>query len=791
MLSYFIDGSTLEADFETIDIKISLLKNKIAEIEVKPKDQIWSSSSDAVIKREPVEVKLTIEETETYLFISDNAISVYISKNGAYLRFADDAGKVFLEEETGLGVLWTGNGFAVHHRYRTGTKIVGLGEKSGPLDKMGRYYVNQNTDHFGYGENSDPLYASIPFYIAYTGETLYGLFLDNPSRSWFDFGASQKRYFAFGAEFGPAKYYIMHGNCPGDILNSYLSLVGKPILPPKWALGYQQCRYSYYPDQTIVRLAQTFDEKDIPLDMIYLDIHYMDGYKVFTWHPKYFPDPTGLIHFLRSKDIHLTVILDPGIKKEKGYEPYESGEQSQYWITYPDGNPVEAEVWPGTCVFPDFAQESVKSWWAQRVRPLWEMGIQGFWNDMNEPAVWGNRFPEIAMQRHRNEVVPFNAIRNLYGMHMNQATRLAAPIEQNPFILTRAAFAGSHRYAALWTGDNSSHHTHLALQANMVANLSLAGFFMAGGDVGGFIGECTPELFMRWIALGSFQGLFRSHTMINSRSAEPWSFGEEAEQIARQYIKFRYRLLPWWYSLFVQGSLNGIPPCTSLFYRYYDQEEIYDQRFQSQFIVGDSLLLSAGDLHQNYCEVYLPKPHRWYDLIDGTKYQGGQVILRKESKHHIPLYIAEGSILILNHQETNRSCIPVTEIEIHLFGLQVSNQFTWYDCVNGELNPEPVAHTYYTAEDFTLAVHWLSPLYERKINKIILYLHDASEVQAIKTDRKLITANDCQYIFFKPVQPFDPYDPYNQKLQIKFGTKSFVFLATTDMKEIKFVFGSH
>jgi alpha-glucosidase len=779
---------------ENACMRIGILNTGACQVYISKPNEDFDKISYATEQLDFISIDHLISETNENLTISSPTYVVNFNKKIGSLSFNNLDGKSILSDEDGLGHMWAGSGFLCHKKLRPDERFIGLGEKTGPVDKRGRFYTNSNTDHFGFNGESDPLYASIPFYMGITESIRYGIFLDNSYESRFDFGTSQDRYSSFGAIGGPFRYYVFVGEQIASITKQYSQLTGLAPLPPKWALGYQQCRYSYYPDTDVVRLMEQFDQHKIPIDMVYLDIHYMDQYKVFTWHPEYFPNPQELIEQADQLEIKLAVILDPGIKKETGYVPYEEGNELDIWVNYIDGQPYEGHVWPGPCRFPDFTNPTCRQWWAEKIADLYRQGIRGFWNDMNEPAVWGKQFPNITQFNLDGQGTSFLEARNVYGMQMSRATHEGAHSESDGkriFTLSRAGFAGSQRYTALWTGDNSSNEEHLKLSAIMVANLGLAGFPLSGADVGGFIGECTPELYMRWIALASFQPLFRGHTMIDSKSAEPWSFGENATEIAKSFIQFRYRLLPYWYSLFYEYTQNALPPCRSLVFEYADDPEIYNTPFENQFCLGNSLIISPGNIHQQYSDIYLPSKSGWYDIYSGQYYTGGQQIIHKEHQYRLPIFIKEGAILLLWPENIQRANHSMDSIEIHLFSLNIDSCFTWYDD-DGHSN-QHLAGQYmiriieFNTKQKKLTINKSEGTYENTVQHIHLYIHGEPNDIQIKDGANLTKMEKTKYTFLNSPTSHDPFHKTQDIPDILFGTSYAVFKLDSHMKEIQFV----
>ena len=615
------------------------------------------------------------------LLLKTDSMSVRITKVPLRLSFYDHRGRLICEEDKGFGVAWQGGEVTSYHSLLPDERFIGLGEKTGPLDKRGMAFTNWNTDDFAYEANADPLYVSIPFFIGLHDSLCYGLFLDNTYRSDFNFGASNDRFYSFSAAGGDMNYYVISSKDIPGILKNYSLLTGTMPMPAKWALGYQQCRWSYYPDSRVLEVAKTFREKNIPADVIYLDIDYMDQYKIFTWNRNRFSHPKNMIDSLKAMDFHTAVIIDPGIKVEKGYRQYDEGVAKDLFLKYPDGSLYTGQVWPGWCHFPDFTDPRVRKTWGSWFEAYVNLGIEGFWNDMNEPASWGNRFPDLVQFDYDGIGSSHLRAHNMYGLEMARATyegtrKLMKDLR--PLILTRAAFAGIQRYSAIWTGDNNPTDEHMLLGVRMSYGLGLTGVPFAGVDVGGFSGDPTPELFARWISIGAFTPFFRGHTMKGSKDAEPWAFGELVEQISRDYIGFRYRLMPYIYSCFHQAAETGLPLMRTLAIRFPFNAQVYDSRFMNEFTLGDALLISPVESTVNESSVYLPEGD-WYNLWTGEKWNGNQTITVKSPLDQLPVFIRSGSIIPMQRLTQSLDENPGDTLIVHVFMGAGKTNFTLYD----------------------------------------------------------------------------------------------------------------
>ncbi|MBC7186009.1 MAG: DUF5110 domain-containing protein, partial [Calditrichaeota bacterium] len=393
-------------------------------------------------------------------------------------------------------------------------------------------------------------------------------------------------------------------------------------------------------------LARTFRDKGIPCDAIYLDIHYMDGYRCFTWDANRFPQPQQMLKDLGALGFKVVVIIDPGIKVDPAYWVCAEGLAGDHFCRLPDGRLHVSQVWPGDCYFPDFTRPATRQWWGSLYAGLVADGVAGFWNDMNEPGVWGGTFPDIVQHSHNGQLVDHLAVHNVYGLEMARGTyegvRKLRP-DKRPFILTRAGFAGVHRYAAVWTGDNVANWEHLRLALTMCLGLGMSGVPFVGFDIGGFEGSPTPELFTRFLQLGILTPLCRNHTSYGTRDQEPWAFGDSFEEMNRRAIRLRYELLPYLYDVFREASLTGLPVMRPLVLEF--QKDPATWELDDQFLVGDALLvapvLSEGARMR---WVYLPEG-QWYDFATNQLHRGPARIMVDAPLERVPLFVRAGTVI--------------------------------------------------------------------------------------------------------------------------------------------------
>jgi alpha-glucosidase len=675
---YSIKDNRIELSTTRTNISIVVYSPSIIRVRMS-KQTFGEDFSYAVVASPASDVKVHARETGAEILLSTDSLQVRIAKEPFSIAFYTPDGQMINEDEPGLGTSWIGTEVTTYKHMQDGERFVGLGEKTGNLDRRGSAYTHWNSDVYGYSASQDPLYSTIPFYIGIHHQLQYGIFFDNSFQSDFNFGASNNRFSSFGAKAGEMNYYFIYRPSVAGIITAYTALTGRMHMPPLWSLGYQQNRYSYYPDTEVFRIANTLREKHIPADGITLDIHYMDAYKLFTWNKDRFPDPKGMIDSLKKMGFRLTVIVDPGIKKEKGYAAYESGMKEDIFLKYADGQPYTGEVWPGWCHFPDFTSGKGRAWWRGQVAAYSKLGIAGIWNDMNEISTWGQKMPGNVLFNYDGHPTTHLKGHNVFGLEMARSsyegTREA--MKERPFILTRSGYAGLQRYGAMWTGDNRAEDDHMLAGVRLLSSLGLSGMAFTGMDIGGFTGNPSIGLYTRWMQLGAFVPYFRNHTGNNTRSAEPWALGEEVLDIARNYINLRYRLLPYLYSTFHEATQDGLPIVRSLAIDYTYDPAIYRPDFQNQFLFGNALLVMPQISGVNASKVYFPTGE-WYNLYTDSVEKGGTEKLIELSPAILPVYVKAGSIIPMQSLVQNTSEQPSDTLVLHIYKGPASS-FNYYE----------------------------------------------------------------------------------------------------------------
>lgn len=648
-------------------------------VRVRIAQQPFTDDFSYAVVTAPATDALHLQQTEQEIRVTTDSLQVVLTRKPFSVHFYTPDGRLINEDEPGLGTSWVGTEVTTYKHMQEGERFVGLGEKTGNLDRKGNGYTNWNSDVYGYSAAADPLYSTIPFYIGIHHGLQYGIFFDNTCQSDFNFGASNNRFSSFGARGGEMNYYFLYQPSVAGIIQQYTQLTGRMPLPPLWSLGYQQNRYSYYPDTEVFRIAQTLREKKIPADGITLDIHYMDAYKLFTWNKQRFPNPQGMIDSLRHMGFKTTLIVDPGIKVEKNYPAYESGLAENIFLKYADGQPYTGEVWPGWCHFPDFTGSKGRNWWKQQITNYTRIGVAGIWNDMNEIATWGQKMPSNVLFSYDGHATTHLKAHNVFGMQMARSsyegTREAT--QKRPFILTRAGYAGLQRYTALWTGDNRSEDDHMLAGVRLLTSLGISGMPFTGMDIGGFTGNPSIGLYTRWMQLGAFTPYFRNHSASDVKSAEPWTFGEDALTISRNYINLRYRLLPYLYSTFYEATQNGMPVVRSLAINYTHDAAVYNTAFQNQFLFGHALLVMPQTGAASFAKVYFPEGE-WYNLYTDEKQTGVTEKLMELSPSLLPVYVKAGSIIPMQSLIQNTAQQPGDTLTIHIYNGK-DNAFTYYE----------------------------------------------------------------------------------------------------------------
>src|ERR1700730_14932080 len=619
---------------------------------------IATAEVEIVVHRSPV--LIDFRDARTYKVISaDEQPMAYDAKSNLAGMMFDPKAGMFVAATKKLG-------FDEH--------FYGLGEKAAQLDKRRDVFVNWNSDTPGYTLGKDPIYQTIPFYLGLQRSAAYGIFFDNSYRSYFDFGHSSQQRAWFGAEGGEMNYYFFYGPSIKKILGRYAELTGHMPLPPLWALGNQQSRWGYYPDSMVEEVVREYRNRDLPLDVVHLDIDYMQGYRVFNFDTKRFPDPKALSEKIGRDGVKLITIVDPGVKyqppvpnaaqstsgmpelqpQDQRYYVFDEGIKKNYFQHRLNGELFIPRVWPGEAVFVDYTLPDARRWWGDLHRAYTDNGVAGIWNDMNEPSDFvdqtgKNQIDIVSFDEGEKSTHAKN--RNVFALLMARATyegleRLRP--NQRPYVITRAAYAGIQRYSTMWTGDTNSTWDSLALNIPMFTTLGLSGEPFVGSDVGGFMGRGDGELLVRSYQVSFLAPFCRNHKNIDSYDQEPWRFGKYYEDIIRKYLKLRYRLLPFLYTTLEEAHRTGVPLFRPLVLNYPDDPNTCS--LDDEFMIGDDLLAAPvvkPDLTKRL--VYLPRGI-WYDYWTNKKYEGGTMISADAPLETVPMFVRGGSIIPMGPQ---------------------------------------------------------------------------------------------------------------------------------------------
>jgi alpha-glucosidase len=669
------ESNRITLDCQSAQIQVTPLAADLIRVRMTPGRAFGPDESWAVVKTDwsPVPVEMT--ESRTALRLTTAELMVDVNKMPCRITFRDKNGNVINQDEPRKGLAWDGKQVRVWKAMPANEYYYGLGEKAGPLEHKWQAFINWNTDAFNYGWGTDPLYESIPFLLALRDGRSYGIFFDNTYRGSFDLGKASRDEYSFGAEDGELNYYFFSGPDPKKVIARYTELVGRMPLPPRWALGYQQCRWSYEPESRVREIVRNFRLRNIPCDAIYLDIDYMDGYRCFTINKEKFPHFHQMIADFAAVGMKVITIIDPGIKQDPGYWVYDEGLKGNHFVKLPDGSSYTGEVWPGVCVFPDFTRDETRAWWGTLYKMLVEAGVKGFWNDMNEPAVFVNTDDQVvrtmaldAIHDDRGQMTSHRKSHNVYGMLMARGTvegvKTWRPGER-PFVLTRASYAGGQRYAAAWTGDNTSNWPHLHLWIPMVLNFGLSGQPLVGPDIGGFSESPTAELYTRFLEAGVFSPLCRTHTAKGTKDQEPWAYGPEYESINRRYIELRYQLMPYIYTLFEEAARTGLPVMRPLFLDYPSDQKTY--RLDTEFLFGPDLLVAPVLIEgATSREVYLPAGE-WFNFWTGEKVVGPKSITVDAPLDVLPLFVRGGAIIPMQQVVQYTDEAPIDPLTLNIF----------------------------------------------------------------------------------------------------------------------------
>jgi len=597
---------------------------------------------------------IDITETVKYYVIHTETLDIEISNKTSAISFKDKSGQVINQDEKGFhwedNVEYGGHIVQMSKHIHDGECFYGMGDKPTQNNLRGKRFRNWGSDTYGFQKDEDPIYKTIPFFMGIHNNLAYGVFFDNSFESYFDFGHERKQTSSYWAHGGEMNYYFINGPQLLDVAARYAKLTGVPEMPPLWALGYHQCKWSYYPESKVREICDTMREKAIPCDAIYLDIDYMDGFRCFTWDKEKFPQPKQMVKELKDQGFKTIVIIDPGIKVDKDYWVFQDGIEKDVFCRRADGPYMKGKVWPGECYFPDFTKPKVRKWWSGLYKELiGKIEVAGVWNDMNEPAVMeveSKTFPNDVRHDYDGNPCSHRKAHNIYGMQMARATYKGVKKyaeNKRPFIITRSCYSGVQRFSSGWTGDNIATWEHLWVANVQCQRMSISGLSYIGSDIGGFIDQPSPELYTRWMQLGIFHPLCRTHSSGDHGDQEPWSFGQRTEDIVRKFIELRYKLLPYLYTSFYQYVRDGYPMLRPL--AFVDQENTSTLYNNDEFMYGENLLV-CPIVEPNSKGRYMHFPRgEWYNYWSKEHIIGGKELWVEAPLEEMPLFVRGGSTL--------------------------------------------------------------------------------------------------------------------------------------------------
>ena len=597
----------------------------------------------------------TLEEAPNSVTVRTSTLGVRIDKTPFFrVALLDERGQVSNEQAGPIS--WQAGGVRSSWQLARDTRVFGLGDKARGFDRRGQSFELWNTDAYGFKPDADPLYKSIPFFLLLDHGRAHGLFFDSPARARVDVGKTDQQILSYTTDVGDSlDLYLLAGPDPKHVVSAFTALTGRTPLPPRWALGYHQSRYSYLTEKEARSVAARLRRDAIPSDALWLDIDYQLGNAPFTVDPQAYPNLPGMVADLERSGLRVVLITDPHIKSYQGqktpsgYAPYDTGAAGDHFLHGAKGGFLEAKVWPGASVFPEFTLSRTRSWWGDLYRDFVKQGVAGFWNDMNEPAAFdeSKTLPMSAVHRLDDGMtLTHGFVHNAYGSLNAQATfeglsRLRP--NERPFVLTRAAYAGTQRFAATWTGDNSATREHLALSIAQLANLGVSGYAFAGADVGGFVGCPDEELLVEWTELGALQPFFRNHSGKDTCRREPWVHGAVSEARIRKAIERRYRLLPYLYTVFEEASRTGLPVLRPLWLQY--PGDAASEHNANSYLLGADLLVAPKLVAGKVAYIVQLPPSGWYDTESEALIANGGPVSVAASNDSVRLFARAGAII--------------------------------------------------------------------------------------------------------------------------------------------------
>lgn len=733
-----IEGKTASAIFDVHAYSDNVIRVRVS------KNKAFNNFSYALADNAPPSFKdVVVSDDGKTVLLSTKAVDVVIEKEPSFrIIFKNKRGDIINEDVKGssFGTTFIGDKISVYKKLQDGERFVGMGEALGNLDRRGTSVTLNNTDTYKYGDPRLSMYVSVPFYIGIHHQQVYGMFFNNSYRTFFNFGLSTPDFASVNMEGGDADYFLMYDTSVAGVLKHYTSLTGRIQLPPMWGIGYHQSRCTYYPQDRVEWIAETFRKKKIPLDCIVLDADYQQGYQPFRVNKDRFPDMPGLAARLGKMGVELTASVYPGVAIDSTYHSYVDGLKKDVFVKYSDGSLFNTEIAPVKCYLPDYTNPKTRAWWKEKMKWLPDNGIHGYWNDMNEPALGGSYLPDNLLFDFDGRKANALEAKNVYAFQMARSSYEAAlqnSPNRRPFILTRSGFAGVQRYSAVWSGDNTASDEGLLNSVLINNQLGLSGISFCGHDIGGFIGDGSKELFKRWIQVGVFSPFCRNHKGCAGVAGEPWAYDDEAGAISKTFIEFRYRLMPYTYAAFQQASETGMPIARSLCINYPHDDKVYDAKYQYEFLFGDAMLVVPVTSLEKTKKMYLPKGD-WYNLYSDEKTSGDKEWTEEVPVYQLPVYIKASSIIPMQTLVQSTKEKPGDTLLLHVFKGSESNSFTFYEDAGDGMSYKDGDYSkrimQYDAANNAITLSAQQGKYQSAFRKIQLVLHGFDDVANVRVN---------------------------------------------------------
>ncbi|MDB9318542.1 glycoside hydrolase family 31 protein [Nodularia spumigena] len=721
--------------FQNVELEICLLAEDLVRIDWQPGVLPIPYAS---ARKDWPEIAVKFQELGDRWLISTASLKVIISLNGS-VELQNALGQTIREE---LPPQQKTSGWLHQAKLRSLEHIYGLGERAAPLNlrttPATSSYQMWNYDAGGrYGPGTDPLYLCIPAYLGLHDLGSYLIFYENSYKATFSFNGYAAADFTGGA----LRYYLSLGT-PAQLLDRYTELTGRPALPPRWVLGYHQSRWGYETETAVREVAEGFITHDLPLSAIHLDIDCQDGFRAFTINPDNFPKLADFNHDLVARGVHLIAIVNPGVKADRKSELFEEGRAQEVFCQLPNGKLVIAPVWPGLCAFPDFTNPQARHWWSRQYEYLLDLGFTGFWHDMNEPGVfvlWGDpSLPQHSTQHFlEGRGGDHREAHNVYGLLQAEAAYEALSEykpELRPFIVSRAGWAGLQRYAWTWTGDIETSWSGLRQTIPTVLNLGLSGIPYSGADIGGFKGNPSAELYLRWFQMSTFLPFFRTHSANNVKPRTPWGFGEPTLSIVREFLQLRYRLMPYLYTLAWEANQKGYPLMRPLFWADSTDQDLWD--VEDAFLLGDAILVAAiVESGATSRSITLPKGY-WYNFWDDTLLEGAKTVNIAAPIEQIPLLVKAGSILPMSVEK---------QLILHIYApMSLTSEGRVYSDAGDGYGEWRLDEFYLKRDGDILEITWQKQgNYTFPYNAVKLHFHGVEVQQAWVDTQKVNFPNNC------------------------------------------------